>query len=1269
MNNEFVFKLTGDPSQLVNALKSIETQAKKVGDSIDASVNLDGSKGVKSFDNLIGKFKEGQATASQGGGIFGNIAGTLGQLASPAGAATAAIGVLAVGFKSLVSSALEYDEIGDKLELSFSQAGLSGKQLADQIDRTSANARNMALKFAAPVDTFKELSAAASALGGATGQMNDDLVSVGFGIEKATDGMIKGEAAIRLFSQGVADPENAANVEKLAKKFPALGEALKKPGDAATKVQAALKALNPTLTTLASQAGDAGSTFERFKIIGGEALKTFAGTIYDKISAGLSGIADTLGSINFEGIINGAKVLGSIIGDVVVSAFNVLKKVFSGLQNAISPLIDAIGSLFSGGGDSAESFADTIGQAFGLVSDVIGSFYEIVISSFKPFISLIGEAVKFLFNFGGASDSAGKSTSSFKEKIMGVRAVVAGVTTAIKEVINIISELATSLVHFDFGKFTSLISGSADRVAKSYSDAKDSAFNSLQETAKAEKELADKKEKSAKNLIETAKNLQATYDTLADTQKKQQLGALKKELSVQIKSQLITSDDAKQVEDILKQLSAKAGKDKTAVDLAKDEFAAKQKSLEAELKIFEAKVKEEAIAKGQSELSAKQLKQIDAKRLEIAERTTQEFDNLYKVTKSADGQIQIGIKLDAKTKQSADEELLAFRAGITDKTADIKLHINKDSAEETKKEFEKLVSDLKEQASESISKAKDLFNVEITPTLSRDTFNASVDAALRDLERQRTVLNVAISSTADEKTKADLQKQVSELSKAELELKTKGADKINKLLLDRDNQRREVEISLIKDKNQREIAEKIFSLEKQRDIEVDKAKQVGADSLAVAARYDEEIAKLRGQGAVSVRDKYVDTVRDISKLYKDNFATLSKFIVDNLGSAADSFADKAVSKVNLITDAYAQQLALLQGQNDERKKANEEALKGDTSEKDTLSLQKQLAKRKISIEEYTQAINDIESKKSEKTVSIQSDEDLQVLALQKAANDTLTKVIQDSFAKQAQAIQDFTAFRALSETDKIKQVESTQAQISAIEAIEFSKRTQQQQDQLARLNEQMNNIGKSTVDVMKDIGIGAAAGFGEMVLAGKSATDALKETAIQTIKSLVSLYIAPIIASALSFLGPFGLPVAMGLVGLINQTLAGAISKFAGGVIDMNGRGTGTSDSNLALLSRGESVMRADITKRERPLLKYLHEGGSSKDFFQKNYSAVITPSGELQYQTLNQLAQVNRRLERVESAIVTSGSFREVNMKVEHDESLIFKSRDRFTKIRNARY
>ena len=72
----------------------------------------------------------------------------------------------------------------------------------------------------------------------------------------------------------------------------------------------------------------------------------------------------------------------------------------------------------------------------------------------------------------------------------------------------------------------------------------------------------------------------------------------------------------------------------------------------------------------------------------------------------------------------------------------------------------------------------------------------------------------------------------------------------------------------------------------------------------------------------------------------------------------------------------------------------------------------------------------------------------------------------------------------------------------------------------------------------------------------------------------------------------FAAPVNLWQAILTAATMATiAAQKFAGGVLDLKGPGTGTSDSIPSMLSRGESVMTANETKEFYPYLKSMKEG------------------------------------------------------------------------------
>lgn len=84
-----------------------------------------------------------------------------------------------------------------------------------------------------------------------------------------------------------------------------------------------------------------------------------------------------------------------------------------------------------------------------------------------------------------------------------------------------------------------------------------------------------------------------------------------------------------------------------------------------------------------------------------------------------------------------------------------------------------------------------------------------------------------------------------------------------------------------------------------------------------------------------------------------------------------------------------------------------------------------------------------------------------------------------------------------------------------------------------------------------------------------------------------------------------GAPGAILAAAIAALQLGNAVSldlpAFKKGVIDLKGKGTGTSDSNLALLSKGESVMTAKETQKYKPVLEAIRKD-KFEEYIQKTY-------------------------------------------------------------------
>jgi len=94
----------------------------------------------------------------------------------------------------------------------------------------------------------------------------------------------------------------------------------------------------------------------------------------------------------------------------------------------------------------------------------------------------------------------------------------------------------------------------------------------------------------------------------------------------------------------------------------------------------------------------------------------------------------------------------------------------------------------------------------------------------------------------------------------------------------------------------------------------------------------------------------------------------------------------------------------------------------------------------------------------------------------------------------------------------------------------------------------------------------------------------------------------------------------------LSETVAGA---FAEGVEDFQGKGTGTSDSNLIRFSHGESVVTAKGTKENQGLVTAMNNGDVGSWF--ANNMMLSPLSSEKNYDSFGILAQ---KIESIEKAI-----------------------------------
>lgn len=232
-----------------------------------------------------------------------------------------------------------------------------------------------------------------------------------------------------------------------------------------------------------------------------------------------------------------------------------------------------------------------------------------------------------------------------------------------------------------------------------------------------------------------------------------------------------------------------------------------------------------------------------------------------------------------------------------------------------------------------------------------------------------------------------------------------------------------------------------------------------------------------------------------------------------------------------------------------------------------------------SYDAYTKAQESVRQKLFETRMNIQTKEDAELLEkLYKYGADEKQISIQKMIDEHEIAEQNAAQQKAI--LDSMVQYEGESD-------LDFEKRKTEQETKYANARMEVasleSEVKQQAYENIKS-GIDAMAEHSK-AFAKASKIIALAEIAINTGKAL-----AAGIAQSQSVPFPANLAAVATTVGVVLGNVASAIStvksaKFAKGVIDLQGPGTGTSDSISARLSKGESVMTARATQMFKPVL------------------------------------------------------------------------------------
>ena len=1123
-----------DLNKLILVADKADIEVKQIGNE---KVKVDTTEALSNLDKLSNKTEEtskgfSSFTAGFGGGI------------AAAGISMLSDGIVSIAGK-IKDGALAADEFGDTLQVAFTQQGIA--DVDGEIKKVSKSTLNLANDLGLPTQRTRELATTVATMGGVAGNQAEALTKLSAGLEVFSGGAVKGEAVALAFSKGLADPEGAAAIEKLAKKYPQLAETLRSNIEPAEKMKQANLLLGESFKTVAEQQGDAGGSINKLQNQLGEAFQTIGAGVYD--------------------------ALGPIISDL-------LPVLQDGIPKAMAFMI----------------------QAFGTIQTVLSTVFAIV----QPLLTFMYNNFDAIAKVVGVVAVAFTLYSAVTGTITAVTAAYAAVSTALGGSISIatVAQYALNLA-MSLNPIGAVVVVAAALTAGIYALSEAMTISA-----------AETKEQSEENvkLIETQKDANAEQTKAVQSTK-----SLADEFLSLSKKKKLTAEESAKLKTLTKDLSAEYP------DLVKNTSSYKE-NLDGVESIAN---RAGTSLKGLAEESARLDKALQganqtlsfAKRNEAIEEAIATTKTLGVVTDSygnnaintfakalyaADTQEKATAAYTRATQELASNKdaLVAVQTAYTSqvaalnaykKTAETVVDTNKKLADTTTKPK----GDVKEQAS-ALEQLKEFYKDK------QEEQKNDIERELLD-EKNKYADKKALRTKLELEANADLRKFLNEriggISDAETLLKES-----------------QLTVKITPSKAKGETVEDINTFYTQEIVKLRK----GLDNtiqfkLLDIPAFKEELKEVDTaiKEYTSTADKLIPIqfTTDPAQLaeVQNNVLTFQEFLKAENVRIAQLQKDAQIAGNVEAAQRFGEAIASnIQSINGLESKVKDFALKSqEEQKKNTLEYQVQTALQTS----FLDVFNSEKIRKERETNEAIKKERLGAL-------DAEEKDLNKSLAKREISAEDYAA--KLADINKGRQDAQENSEISVFKRVKragekiVSEVLSKQGESFRKQASAMEGGSKVMYEAMG----GLATQFGVLAASGtatlKDFASASLDIAVDALMKMVPIFTAQIFGTTVGELGLGGLAVAAGLqivlMGLISAARSSA--GFKDGVVGLDGGGTETSDSIPAWLSRGESVITARATKNNKEELEFMNRTGLSiGEFYRSNMpqtSVSVTPDGDL---------------------------------------------------------
>ncbi|MFM8759682.1 MAG: phage tail tape measure protein [Methylophilaceae bacterium] len=546
------------------------------------------------------------------------------------------------------------------------------------------------------------------------------------------------------------------------------------------------------------------------------------------------------------------------------------------------------------------------------------------------------------------------------------------------------------------------------------------------------------------------------------------------------------------------------------------------------------------------------------------------IQQLAEITISADGKILSGLKAKKDEQDKVREKAAKYYNDIDNQVNKLTTTLAKLNATADKETFKTTLDSLKTFSEELQKSVPEKLSIKYAFTVDEAGYKQQIDTLLADFDKAEQDLK-AIRDNGDEKQKADIDKILKANGDKRLEVEKQYANIIERVKIERqtDAEKRRLDISLfdLRVKFEQEREENKGNFTKLEEIE---------------NAYLLEKAKLQ--------DEY----------YRRNN------IQFGIQSAVQTAFQKQFNISRLI----------------EERKANEEILaeKRKALASEESDLEKSLADRTISFDEYQQEIAKINQRRIAegladeklgdqllKDIKTAGDQAFAQLATEQG--DKLVLLAQDRVNKQVAL--DAKAQQAQLDFAKLAGKEGTQEYLDAQKTYDDAAKAAAENDK---------NVYGFRTSILEEFAGKALGQFAQLAASGKATlADFGKVTvqlAFEVLQKQIPIWVASIFGEEVSKMGLAGLATSAVLTAGLYALFAAAQSAagFKDGVVQLDGKGTETSDSIPAWLSKGESVITAKATKNNLAELQFMNTTGLSvREFYRNQISTTsVSESGEL---------------------------------------------------------